>query len=575
MIKKLDLQTINLISAGEVIECPADILKELIENSIDANSKSITVTIKSSGLELIEVKDDGKGISKEDLPVCLERHTTSKLEKIDDIFSLNTFGFRGEALASISSISNFKITSSDNEKGVGYQYKDNQITEIPFNRGTTITIKDLFYNVPVRKKFLKSNTVEFSKIYSVFLEFVILNPEIKFQFISEKKTELFTKTNQEGRYVQVFGKDILFKTTNLAVSNAVFKLTGLLCKPSTYFFYPNNFLYINNRAVYSAQINKIITDSYKDYLMIQQKPFFILFFEVDSKFLDVNIHPKKRTVKIQNEYLFYTQLKEELKTIFSSQPLIKNTPLNQFITNNSDTEINQSVNSPVYSSDKSFLKENLLKENVTPNYQATIQPQQAFELLLDGLKIKSILGQILNTFIVCETENGMILIDQHAAEERINLERNRLEFIEYVKVQNLLTPKKLDNLDDKTKDFISEKKDLLTSLGFNVEQIKNEYYLTTIPEFLNHYFDSDFFYEIIKYINQDPKENLEKIKDKILKLKSCKESIKANDSLTIAQMIELIRKLEKCKDKTICAHGRPTFLVYDKKELEKIFKRIV
>ncbi len=572
MIKKLEKETINLISAGEVIECPADIIKELIENAVDAKAKSITLTIKNSGIDLIEIKDDGCGISKEDLPLTIERHATSKLEKIDDLYSIDTFGFRGEALSSINAVSKLKIQSSNNQEGVGYLLENNQIKEIPFSKGTTIIVKDLFYNIPVRKKFLRSLSTEFSKIYNTFLEFVLLNPEIKFQFISEKKNEIFSRTSREGRYIQVFGKDIVSKTITINSENAVFKLSGILCKPTNYFYFPNNFLYINKRPVFSPQINKQITEAYKDYLMIQQKPFFVLFFDLDSRVLDVNVHPKKRTIRIQNEFVFINQLKEELNNIFSKQEKVEpklQTPISSFL------EKPESLNNEVIYNFEYSKNLELQDYSNDISYRPIVQPAVQKELTLNNQKIKSILGQILNTFIVCEIEDGMMLIDQHAAEERINLEKNREYFSNYIKIQNLISPKELININLETKDFISKNQILFKDLGFIIQEDKEKLYLVTIPEFLERYFTIDFFYEILKSLEENPKEKLEKIKDKILKLKSCKESIKANDPLSISQMINLIKQLEECKDKTICAHGRPTILIYTKKELEKMFKRIV
>ena len=572
MIKKLEKETINLISAGEVIECPADIIKELIENAVDAKAKSITLTIKNSGIDLIEIKDDGCGISKEDLPLTIERHATSKLEKIDDLYSIDTFGFRGEALSSINAVSKLKIQSSNNQEGVGYLLENNQIKEIPFSKGTTIVVKDLFYNIPVRKKFLRSLSTEFSKIYNTFLEFVLLNPEIKFQFISEKKNEIFSRTSREGRYIQVFGKDIVSKTITINSENAVFKLSGILCKPTNYFYFPNNFLYINKRPVFSPQINKQITEAYKDYLMIQQKPFFVLFFDLDSRVLDVNVHPKKRTIRIQNEFVFINQLKEELNNIFSKQEKVEpklQTPISSFL------EKPESLNNEVIYNFEYSKNLELQDYSNDISYRPIVQPAVQKELTLNNQKIKSILGQILNTFIVCEIEDGMMLIDQHAAEERINLEKNREYFSNYIKIQNLISPKELININLETKDFIYKNQILFKDLGFIIQEDTEKLYLVTIPEFLERYFTIDFFYEILKSLEENPKEKLEKIKDKILKLKSCKESIKANDPLSISQMINLIKQLEECKDKTICAHGRPTILIYTKKELEKMFKRIV
>lgn len=601
MIKKLDTETINLISAGEVIECPADILKELIENSIDACSKSITVTIKNSGLDLIEIKDDGLGISKQDLPLTTERHTTSKLNKIDDLYSLDTFGFRGEALSSISAVSKFKITSSDNETGVGYFFKDQEINEIPFSRGTTISVVDLFYNVSVRKKFLKSNSFEFTKVYNVFLEFVILNPDIKFQFISEKKNVVFPRTTREGRFIQIFGKDIISKTVSLDIKNELFSLTGILCKPTNYFYFPLSFLYINKRPVYSAQINKQVSDIYKDYLMIQQKPFFVLFFELDSNALDINIHPKKRSIKIHNEFVFLNQLKEELQNIFiSKDKVLPNiSPISSYVNSDpisSTSDLSSSSKEAPFTVNPSLFQGNdlssfneatnfeyvkdssrnssyLRDQNISiylPNFQ-----NKTSKLFLNNIEIQLIYGQILDTFIVCKTSKGLLLIDQHAAEERINLENNRKSYIDYLKVQTLLSLVKIQNLNLDTKAFIQDNLHLFSQLGFEIVIKAEGFYLKTIPEFLNRYFTIDIFYEILKNIEENPKDEIEKLKDKILKLKSCKESIKANDVLSLAQMSDLIKRLNDSKDNTICAHGRPTYLYFTKKDLEKMFKRII
>jgi len=561
VIKKLNSETINLISAGEVIECPADITKELIENAIDAGAESITLTIKNAGIDLIEIKDNGCGIAKDELELCLERHTTSKLEKIDDLYSLDTFGFRGEALASINAVSRLKITSSNNEQGIGYQFYENKIQETPFNRGTTIAVKDLFYNVPVRKKFMHSNSTEFSKLYNTFLDFAILNPDIKFQFISEKKKEVFSKTTREGRYLQIFGKDILFKTMPVDINNQSFKLFGVICKPTNYFYYPINFMYINRRPIYAPKINKIIADCYKDYLMIQQKPFFVLFFEIDPKNTDVNIHPKKRSIKIQNEFVFLNQIKEELKKIFytTEKKEIHTTPI-----------LNYS-----FSKNTSYLHEST-KQN--PNYvlstQFTIIPTNPAPLKISNYSIKKILGQILDTYIVCELNDGMLLIDQHAAEERINLEKNRHLFLNEVIIQNLISPHSLDNIDKKTKEQIFQYQDKLSKLGFNIIEKNKKLLLTTIPVFLENYFESKLFLEILKCVDDSPEDSLLKIKEKILKLKACKESIKANEPLQLNQIIELIKKLNSCEDKTICAHGRPTTILISKVQLEKLFKRI-
>lgn len=574
MIKKLSQETINLISAGEVIESPSDILKELLENAIDAGATEIIVKIKNAGIDLLEVKDNGTGISEEDLEICTQRHTTSKLENIDDLYSLDTFGFRGEALASINAISQLEIISADNVNGKGAALKDAKIFSVACPKGTTIKVENIFYNVPVRKKFLKSKAQEFSKVYNTFLEFVIQYPKIRFQFISEKKEDVFASTTQDKRYEQVFGKDTLTKVKVIDTKNEFLKINGIITKPSDYFFYPNNYLYINKRAVYSTQISKLIQKCYKDYLMVQQKPFFVLFIELDSKTLDVNVHPKKRLVKIQNEFIFNLKLKEIIESSLFPKGVpdqnLEGAPKNihHFLDNKESQESTNIL--------KSEIPEIMYRFN-DKDIQTTISvPENKPKMAqLSNYEIREIIGQVFDTFIVCKTQEGLLLIDQHAAEERINLEKNRRIYEKEFRVQSLMIPKTLDFISESQKEFIKKNKSLLVSLGFTIEPKGKDFVLTTIPEFLEHYFDHTFFLDILNEIEETNDFDISRIKEKILKLKSCKESIKANEQLSISQIYQLIEKLDKCKDKGICAHGRPTYLLLDRKELEKMFKRIL
>lgn len=573
LIKKLSKETINLISAGEVIEGPSDVLKEILENSVDARSTEITVEIKSSGFDLISIKDNGSGILKEDLEICLDKYTTSKLESIDDLYGINSFGFRGEALSTISAVSKFKITSSTTNDGVGYSLINNEIKQTTSSKGTTITIEDLFYNVPVRKKFLKSKSFEYSKLYETFLAIVLLNPNISFKFISEKKNVSFPKTDLENRYVQIFGPEIKSKTVNVKINNNFFKVEGILTNPSNPVYFPSNFLFINKRFVYSPQIYKAITDSYKDYLMIQQKPFFILFISLDPKTIDVNVHPKKRVVKLQNEMLFLIDFKKEIsklldKVLGRDTPTLEYNSLKDFISSKpsssqpSFSNTNNTYNTPSfnYNSQKPLFKEDVFSKDRD-------------DLVLFEHTITKILGQIKDTFIVCETINGLILIDQHAADERINLEKNRSKY-DFLEKQNLITEISLSFLSDSYKEILSNKKDVLESLGFSYFLKEDVFYLKTVPIFLNRFFDKNMFLNILKDLEEGTND-VSKLKDNLLKLKSCKESIKANDPLNLYEQIDLIKKLNTCKDKGICAHGRPTIIFLSLKDLEKLFKRVV
>ncbi|MEI8364087.1 MAG: DNA mismatch repair endonuclease MutL [archaeon] len=585
VIKRLSKETINLISAGEAIESPADILKELIENSIDANAKQISISIKNSGIDLLEIKDDGVGISKADLEICTERHTTSKITNIDELYSINTFGFRGEALASINAVSKLAIVTSTNANGKGYLLENEKIKEVSSQKGTTITVKDLFYNLPVRKKFLKSKSAEFTLIYDMFLAYVLLYPQIRFSFDSEKKKIVFPSSTKEQRYNQIFGVDIKNKTIPLNISTDLFKLSGLISLPTNQFYFPTNFLFINKRYVYSTQVQKTITSCYRDYLMVQQKPFFILFIELDPKTIDVNVHPKKRIVKLQNEMIFLSLLKDAIENeLYKGNEKISSTKtLNEFSfslpsissrVTKSESKVNTDYpNSFPSISKKSFISDFKGNQKIiySENNEFSSSPKK---LQLNNQFITKIIGQIHDTYIVCETTTGTLLIDQHAAAERINLEKNRLTHTNSFDKQRLITGIKLDKLSIEQKELISKNILKLSNLGFEVKKDKQDYSLITVPKFLNNYLDINYFQNILDDLKE--KDNtVDKLKDNLIKLYTCKNSIKANEPLSYSEQMALINDLEKCKDKTICAHGRPTIIYFSKKELEKMFKRII
>ncbi len=572
-IKKLNKKTIDLINAGEVIECPADVLKELIENSIDAHAKTIKVNVKSAGVELIEIVDDGVGINKDDLNICLEKYTTSKINDIDDLYSLNSFGFRGEALSSISSVSHVEILSSTDDSGKGCLLDLNKnLVSKSFKKGTQITIRDLFYNLPVRKKFLKSKSFEFSKIYDVFLEFVVANPQIKFLFSSEKKNEIFYNTSRENRFLQVFGKEFKNKTIDVDLDSDFYSVKGVVLKPRSNFNYPRNFVYINGRCVHFPQLNALLKTLYKDYLMIQEKPFFILFFNIVPNTIDVNVHPKKRLVKLQNESIFLIDFKEKMSSVlFSDKEVTKSfkTPDASFF--KKPSSFNSFSDKQTPSTPKMRFSEKL---NVRQNYFVAKEDVEA-PLVFNNKEIVRIVGQIHETYILCETKKEALIIDQHAAAERINLEKNEQSEDKLTEKQRLVFEKKIPFLNDHQMLFLKENKTLFFDLGFDYIFKDNVVCLTTIPFFIKTYFDTNVFLNLVNDLQDNITENYKTIKSNILKKYSCSESIKANQSLSFFEIKKLIKELDACEHKMICAHGRPTVIILSLNDFEKMFKRIV
>lgn len=575
-IKRLSKETINLISAGEVIEGPSDVLKELLENSIDANSKEIKVNIKASGIELIEIQDDGSGIDKEDLEICLEKYTTSKINNINDLYKINTFGFRGEALSSIDAISKLEIITSTNNDGNGFILKNKKINSISSKKGSVIRIKDLFYNVPVRKKFLKSKSFEFSKIYDVFLAAALSNPKITFKFSSEKKNITFPKTDFENRFLQIFGFEIKSKTLKINFDSELFKVKGYITNPSNPIYLSSNFLFINKRYVFSTQIHKAIVESYKDYLMIQQKPFFIMFVDLNPEYIDVNVHPKKRIVKLLNETLFLTEFKKYLSN-FLDKHLGKSLPETNYSSLKNFIAYDQKTN---FSEQKNNFKTNFLKNtekevdyNFQKNFEKTPFDQSSEKIILFNHTITKFLGQIHDTFIICETTDGFILIDQHAADERINLEKNRVKY-KILEKQKLISPLSLYFLTPLQKEVLKNNESKIKKIGFDFITKDNTTYLTTVPLFLNKLFNKNIFINLIDDLEKGTNDVL-KLKDNLLKLKSCKESIKAKQKISLSDQINLVKNLKMCSDKGICAHGRPTIISISLKEVDKLFKRTI
>jgi DNA mismatch repair protein MutL len=331
-------------------------------------------------------------------------------------------------------------------------------------------------------------------------------------------------------------------------------------------------------------VQKAITSCYKDYLMVQQKPFFVLFVELDPKTIDINVHPKKRIVKLQNEYLFLSLLREVIeKQIYSKKE--GDVPTTRELSSFPEFKY-PSLKQELHASDLPINKENKLMDTaynqpITPPIQSPLYfsneirlSTQKYPLVLNNHIITKILGQVQNTYIVCETTVGVLFIDQHAAAERINLEKNRLVHSLNFDKQRLIIKIKLDSLSQTHKEVILKHKKELSVLGFDIEKDKQNYYLLTIPRFLNNYLDINYFVNILEDL-KNKECTVDKLKDNLIKLFSCKNSIKANEPLSAPEILGLINDLEKCNDKTICAHGRPTIIYFSKNELDKMFKRII
>jgi len=603
-INLLPDEIINQIAAGEVIENPSAVIKELIENSIDAKSTQIDIEIEDYGLKNILIKDNGVGISKQDLLKAPLRHATSKIKNFADLYHIKTMGFRGEALASIFSVAKTKIISKQNNDAYEITSQNKtQVKNSACSKGTLIEVQDLFYNTPARKKYLKSNNLELKSIIDVINRFTIYYHNIKFTLKHNGKILINKpqfKTKQDNLYY-VLGKDLrdnlLYFENNI---NGI-KVSGFLGKPSTinYAYKKNQNIYVNTRYIKSKLISDAIYEGFSTNLMSGRHPLFILFIDIDPEIVDVNIHPTKIEIKFENELEVYEFVKNSIKQVFEKSDIIK--PFEQKTRDYSLDEITPQI-SPV----KTYPKVEKINSHYTKDTQKSLQFQEqvldykkqdqqlpmqnikeqiienkqniTYGPLYDILKDYKIIGQVDKTFIIVETPFEMIMLDQHVVEEKFFYEtiKDQIENKKF-KTQILLKPQVI-NFSQSEMLLYKENFELFEKLGFEIEEFgSNEIIVRSVPISINNKeLSPQIVKDIIGEITIDKKfKQLEhKTLDKIASI-SCKKSLKAGEELTIPQIHKIIENLKKLKEPFNCPHGRPIMLRYTFKDLEKNFKRII
>lgn len=622
-INLLPEEIVNQIAAGEVIENPSAVIKELVENSIDAKSTQIDIEIENSGLKKITVKDNGCGISKEDLLKAPLRHATSKIQNFNDLYSINTMGFRGEALASIFSVSKAKIISQNEKENKAWEISSdniNSVKESARETGTTIITEELFYNTPARKKYLKSDNLELKAILDIVNRFQIYYNNIKFTLKHNSKILInkpIFKTKEENLYYTL-GKELIGNLLEINYQNKGICIKGFIGKPSniTYSFRKNQHLYVNSRYVKSKLIRDAIYEGFGTNLMEGRHPFFVLEIEIDPEIIDVNVHPTKIEIKFENELEIYESVRKAIKEIFERTETFKpfettkqetdstlDKQINNLIPNTitsqkkektyytkdiqKDLEIKKNINNTKqenYDFQNNFKEENKINEIKEP-YEKTINENNEITAntnhygpLYEILKDYRILGQINKTFIILETPKEMIIVDQHVAEEKFFFETFK-EQIEnkQSKKQTLLKPEIIE-LNQQEKLLYDENKELIENLGFTTEEFgPNEIIIRAVPitiqkETLNPKVLKDIIHEITidKKFKILEEEKIEKLASM-----SCKRSIKAGHEMTTSEIHKTIENLKKLKEPFNCPHGRPILLKWNFTELEKKFKRIV
>jgi len=542
-IKVLNDDLINKIAAGEVIERPASVVKELIENSLDAGANAILVKIDNDCLD-ITVRDNGKGMDKDDAISCLLRHGTSKISDHRDLHKIRTFGFRGEALSSIASVSRLRLRTNDGKTGTEVVLEKNNpiIREIASPVGTTVIVKDLFYNTPARKKHLGKN--ELAKVIHIVTDFAIINPHRKIELENNGKSLLKSRRSRDikSNVAGIWGAMIARNLISAEFAQKI-SLNGVISKAGYQLGAPSKqHLYINNRPVRSREIKEAIYKAYHTKLNIGMHPAFVLNLDIDPKIIDVNVHPRKEVVRIQDDYTDW--ITESLKSCLEqSEP--------ERIKEISVSDVNKNLG----------------------DYEFSAEKQQEFKPKAQRSTFK-ILGQIMKTYVLAEGKDGLLIVDQHAAQERVLYEKYMEQFKnKSVAGQELIEPVVIE-LTPTEHMIVKKNLDYITYSGFAVEDFGGKsIILRSVPELFGRLQGRDVLMSIIDELVSGKNRILDKTKEERIIRKACRASIKANEVLESEQMISVLDELFLAKDPHTCPHGRPTMLKFSSTDMEKMFKR--
>ncbi|MGM0509196.1 MAG: DNA mismatch repair endonuclease MutL [Fusobacteriota bacterium] len=583
-INILDESVANVIAAGEVVENPASMVKELVENSLDAKASRIKIIVSNRGRK-VKVIDDGTGMTEEDLFLSIERHATSKILKKEDIFNLLTYGFRGEALASIASVSKMRISTRHKGEKTGNEIKvvGGDITksgEVVKNIGTTVDVRSLFYNTPARLKFLRTKTTEYNKIRDIILKEALANSKVSFSLVLDKNETIKTSgRGPENTILELFGKKVL-KNMKKFEYGYLGNLDILRSNKNRIF------TYFNKRYAYSKIIQKAVIDGYYTKLTKGKYPFAIIFLELDPSKIDVNVHPSKKIVKFSDGRRIYRDVKQKVEeAIFEKErDLMPSIDLEKteydkeeqeeqklFISENNNFQNDKKNMDIKKTKGNPFLKEES-QSKINHKAKEGISKQEDKSNKQDYEVDFRIIGQLKNMYILVETKKGLEIYDQHIVHERILYEELKSKYYSKdIKVQKLLVPINID-LEYEEKQVLMENLKKFENFGFLIEDFGDErIIIREVPSF--NWRDSienlikKAIYEIL-----DNKDNLKDLREQIIISMSCKGAIKAGEKLEKKEMEILIKKLHKI-GKYTCPHGRPIIIKLDFLELEKKFKR--
>jgi DNA mismatch repair protein mutL len=639
MINILDKSTIDKIAAGEVVERPASIVKELLENAIDASSNQITVEIKDGGISYIRITDNGTGIGKDDIKTAFLRHATSKIKNAADLDNILSLGFRGEALSSISAVTRTEIISKTKSSFTANLYKIEGGEELCFEEvaapdGTTIIIKDLFYNTPARRKFLKSPNTEAAYISDIVEKLALSNPDISFRYINNNVNKLHTLGNGNVKDIiyQIYGKEASSSLLELKYKDDIFKINGYIAKPEYSKSKRTNEIYfINSRYIKNSIIAKAIEDAYGNRIMQGKYPFVVLNININPSLLDVNVHPSKMEIRFEDVNTIYAVIKSAVENTLVSADLVKRAYVSE---KDRIEEIKQNLKIKLEEENrvrypenfernriKELEKENTIKPigieeknldilNVEKNNEKPIEIKEKKEeyifedktkeyikteldskvaqkiedveyeqlKFLDEKNIKKhrIVGQIFGTYWIVELDKEMFIIDQHAAHEKVLYERFLKAYENDISTKQYISPSIILSLSDIELEALEINRDFFYKMGFEIENFGGrEIKVSALPNNLPSVDKKNLLMELIEEISESGIiRQAEPILSKLASI-SCKAAIKGNQNISFEEAQILIDEMLNLDNPYNCPHGRPTIIKMSKYEIEKKFKRIV
>ena len=614
-IELLDQITIDKIAAGEVVERPASVAKELIENSIDAGASAITVEIKNGGIDFLRITDNGCGIASDQVRTAFLRHATSKIRNIRDLAGVSSLGFRGEALSSISAVSQVELITRAQDSITGVRYiieggVEKSFEEIGAPFGTTFLMRHLFFNVPARAKFLKTPATEANAISSYVEQLALSHPEISFKYMANGNVKLYTSGNgnlQEAVY-QIYGKEAARSLIPVEIKTEYMTISGFLGRAEnsrgnrSY-----EIFFVNGRYVKDKIISKAIEDSYQGYLMQHRYPFTVLNFEVDKEKVDVNVHPAKLEVRFSEQDSIYDQIYCSLKKAIAEHQSIPSMkidakPINDNILNDDIYEKNNAyvkheiqkteINKPVEIQkevkkiipepfeykrfeEKKASPELVAEKNNINKLQKQISLFDEDRITPEKTKNYRIIGQAFDTYFIIEMEDSLYLVDQHAAHEKVLFEKLMKSLDDHKIYSQNLMPAIVVSLTLKDAAVLLENIDVFRSFGFELEEFGGkEFKITAVPSDLYGIDVKELFIEILDNLNE-PSSGEPRIISERIALRSCKAAIKGNMHMSQSEGEKLISELFKLNDPYHCPHGRPVMISLSHYELDKKFKRIV